>query len=84
MHRLGTRLIAERLSARQLILHHISAGVCIYIYIYIYICVSRLGMQFYCVLRTPWPALLLLTSHMLTTSTYVRVRVRTYIRIYVG
>ncbi len=38
--------------------------------------VSRLGMQFYCVLRTPWPALLLLTSHVLATSTYVRVRVR--------
>ncbi len=33
-------------------------------------------MQFYCVLRTPWPrrrpALLLLTSHVLATSTYVR------------
>ena len=30
-------VIAERLSARQLILHRISASVCIYIYIYIYI-----------------------------------------------
>ena len=51
--------IAERLSARQLILHRISASVCIYIY------VSRLGMQLYCVLRMVWPALLWLSSHVL-------------------
>ena len=44
-------IIAERLSARQLILHRISASVCIYIYIYIYM--SRLGMQLtaYCAWR---------------------------------
>ena len=33
-------LVAERLSARQLILHRISASVCIYVYIYIYVCVT--------------------------------------------
>ncbi len=43
-------VIAERLRARQLILHRISAGVCIYIYIYICMChlrnaITVLGMS---------------------------------------
>ncbi len=49
-------------------------------------CVSRLGMQFYCVLRTPWPrrrpALLLLTSHVLATSTCTCIRTYTCWRIW--
>ena len=49
-------IIAERLSARQLILHRISASVCIYnIYIYVCMYVSHLGMQLYCALRMAWP-----------------------------
>ena len=35
---LSSLLVAERLSARQLILHRISASVCIYVYIYICLC----------------------------------------------
>ncbi len=75
-------LIAERLSARQLILHRVSAGVCIYIYVCVTLRNAILLRAAHAVAAVP--ALLLLTSHVLATSTYVYVYTCTYVRIYVG